>query len=545
MAAWLYPLTTIALGLFLLIVEVHDHGRTNDDKVRRERGQAVLQYLSNFDRAELPLDLEIRDKGDKLFGPLGGVLALSAGSLLAPLFGDVAQEKQLVFHTGLTLWFLLMFLSLCFLGRRCLGSTEAGLLCGLVLLAQPRIFGLATVNPSDLPAAATTCLAVLLLLRWLEQANWTRTIIACIPIGATAAIRPQNGVQLLPLLGCFLAAAFIAEARAARKGGRARRPFPRKFLFAAPFISYAFWILFWPDFWTEPLKGPLSVLQGFFDTGERYMQSTLWFGELLEGPVLYAFVYTLVTTPLWVLLPALLGLATQQKLSRPIWIALSCWFLISAGKHLTGLANHGGIRHFLDAFLPLSIFAAAGLAWLWQRLLGERSLIWLLVLFSPFLVLARSLHPFEGSYYNVLVGGPSGAAGLFDLEPNGSSMLPLLKRLRPLLEKDDVILVIGNKDLVVQVPLSHDPQYEAVHELIPQMLPALENSELRQRFFAGKRVIVLAIQSRSFGFLDQLIEDGVLEMKLSVGPAGLPLCMALEVKKESFYQRLSEALGEN
>ncbi|MFQ5506275.1 MAG: hypothetical protein ACE5F1_16015, partial [Planctomycetota bacterium] len=149
---------------------------------------------------------------------------------------------------------------------------------------------------------------------------------------------------------------------------------------------------------------------------------------------------------------------------------------------------------------------------------------------------ARSLHPFESSYFNLFCGGVRGAAGRLSLDPSGTLALSLMKKLQPLLEPEDVLLVVGNADLARQLPL---PENTLVLEVLPDRLAMLQSPESR-KILEERRVFVLAVQSRRWGFLDGFIDRGELAMLVQAGPLSLPVGMALRVARPAFLDRMHE-----
>ncbi|MEZ5989431.1 MAG: hypothetical protein R3F30_09965 [Planctomycetota bacterium] len=566
-----YLALTLGLAVFLLGFEVHGHGRTTDDGVQRRRGETMLAYLGSLDEAALPgWDLEDFSKGDKLYGPLGVTVAVAAGRVLGPLLGDPEEERWLPFHAGLTLWFLLLFWTTMRLGRHATGSVAGGALSGLALLAFPRVLGLATTNASDLPAAALAALALLALLAWDARRTAARALGLCAALGALAAVRPQNAALQVLVIGAVLVLLLRAERRGARAAGTAPRPLPWAWLALAPLVAYASWVLCWPDFWTEPLAGPWKVLQGYRANADRYVQGTQWFGEVTK-PALYPLVYLAVTTPLPVLamIGSALGLRPWRGDPRrtALVLGLCLWAAASVGKHLSGVANHGGIRHFLDAYVPLAILAALGalalatrlvaalpsrsagvvssrrLPWAWgleRARLAPGLALWATALFLPFAWLP---HPWEGSYFNLLIGGPDGAVGRLDLEPHGTGYVQLLRRLRPLLAEDDFVLVAGTKDLALQLRLPTDPDGRRMLEVLPTTLPLFAEPAVQARL-VQHRLWLLYSQDRAFGLADDLVADGVLAPRVAVGPEGLPVHLAFEVlRPAALWPRLGELFG--
>ncbi|PIE23032.1 MAG: hypothetical protein CSA62_09070 [Planctomycetota bacterium] len=544
-------LATALLAVFLFGHLIHGQGRTLDDGLRRARAEGMLAWLggagdevlpprltemTGLDREQMRERLVDLSRGDSLFGSFGSTVALFAGRLIAPWIGDPERERWLPYHAGLGLWFLLLFWSTGALATRLLGCRWLGLAAALLLVAQPRVLGLATNNPSDLSAAAATALSVLALARWGEQHSWGRALWICVCLAMTAAIRPQNTAHLLPvlLLGVFLLW---------RQARRSRATLPWAQLLAAPVLSFAVFIALWPEFWSAPLDGPLQLVRGFLATSERYKQATLWFGELELGPALYPLVYLAFTTPILVLLAFTAGLFRRSE-HRVLWWMLLAWLALSLGKHLSGLANHGGIRHFLDAFVPLSVFAAAGISLL-ARLTPRRWQAPLSASLALLLFVAAALqHPVEACFYNALCGGPRGMAGKLPLEPMGSLMLPLLLELEPQVQQDDILLVAGPKDLVDQLrlPLRHPEQQIVEIPSDPALLQAFEQHAAT--LLRGRRVWLLEVQARAWGRLDALIEAGILEQRIKLGPEGLPVARALLVRSPAFFPRAHEVYYE-
>jgi hypothetical protein len=444
--------------------------------------------------------------------------------LIARFAGDAGRQPHFEFHAGLTLWALLLFAAVQRLGLRCLGSALGGALAGLVLVAMPRVLGLMTVNPSDLPAVAAAAAAFVALAAWLERPRLGRCLAFTAWLAAVAAIRAQNGA--------LLAAAVIACLLASRIGRDRLRAHWRQ-VALAPLATFVIWIVLWPDFWFDPIDGALSLIRAYSTHQDRWLQGTLWFGTLAVGPPLYSLVWIGITTPLWLLAAAPPGAFCLRR--HPIFLALLVHLLVSVLKHLSGLGNSDGIRHFLDAYVPLAIFAAAGLLalarWMQPRLGPVLACLAALLAVAY----ARSRHPYESCWFNLLVGGTRGAAGRFDLEPDGSTTLLLVRALRPHLSGDCVLIVPGQTDLV-----RHEvPANVVVFEALPQSIGVLRLDASR-KLLAERKVFVVGVQDRRWGSYDRLLADRLLETVVSVGPDGLPLGLAMRVRDARFYERAEE-----
>ena len=524
---WIDLALVFVAAIWLLGFEIHEHGRTLDDKVQRERGAATLEYVTSLDPKWLPPeDLDDFSKGDRLYGPFGSATALALGRVIAPLIGDPVRDLHFEFAVGLTCWFLLLLFCTLRLGRHVLRNGLLAVLAASSLLALPRVAGLATCNPSDLPAAGGMAFAVLMLVRWIDERSWPRALALAFGLGMTAAIRPQNGALALPTLVAFLWPAL-------RRGVR----LPPAQLVAAPFLCFAFWILCWPDFWHAPFGGPISVVEGFLANSARYAQGTLWFGEGVTGPKLYPLVYLGITTPVSLLALALLGLLSLRR--HPLYWGFVAWFVISVGKHLSGAGNFGGIRHFLDAFVPFVLAVSAGVAWVTTSLRPKTRRVVIIAAMTLFVVTGQRLRPYQSSYFNALVGGPRGAAGQLDMEPNGASMLQVMRRLAPKLDDRSVLLVPGAADLVHQVVT---PKGLVVYELASGASKVLGSKQVRD-FLATRKVFVTFVQDRHWGLLDSAVKEGLLREVVACGPLDLPVGVAYEVLDARVYDRIIELFG--
>ncbi len=135
-----------------------------------------------------------------------------------------------------------------------------------------------------------------------------------------------------------------------------------------------------------------------------------------------------------------------------------------------------------------------------------------------------------------MVGGAKGAAGRFDLEPNGSLMRPLLLEALPSLESGDVLLIVGPTDLARQVKL---PEGCLVFEVLPDTVRSFRQ-KLVLREFAKRRVFVVAIQDRAWGRFEPFFERNELRLLHSVGPDALPLGIFCRVEDPAFYRSVGE-----
>lgn len=189
-----------------------------------------------------------------------------------------------------------------------------------------------------------------------------------------------------------------------------------------PVALLTFYILN-PALWLSPIDGFLTFLQLNFHRDELGLNlSTQFLGQLynLDHPLPWYntlfWVAVTVPVPLLILLVVeLIAIIRHPSVARfEILVAMNAAILLMV-RALPGVPVHDGIRLFLPAFGFIAILIGFGAARLWQRfgklgpicvmtfyLAAGSSLVW----FAPHWL----------SYYNLLIGGPSGAAAV-GMEP--------------------------------------------------------------------------------------------------------------------------------
>lgn len=148
----------------------------------------------------------------------------------------------------------------------------------------------------------------------------------------------------------------------------------------------------------------------------------IYFGQIYKYSLPWhnAWILLAITTPATILLAAavgmLWGLRRTKRDKLPLYFLLH--LLTLPALRMLPTPAHDGVRLFLPTFFFLSAFAgwgamaaAKGLAAVTLRRLDVcRAVIAALVLFPPLVSLVR-VHPYELSYYNILIGWTPGAWG--------------------------------------------------------------------------------------------------------------------------------------
>ncbi len=174
----------------------------------------------------------------------------------------------------------------------------------------------------------------------------------------------------------------------------------------------------WPYLWANPVSRFIEVLQHMSHNPK--VLPVLFNGSIYPSdklPLTYLPVMLAITLtwPVWLLFASglvvlwgrLKSKATDWRSFTPILL----WFFVPFVYALIVRPPiYDGYRHFLFLLPPAFILAGLSIQAVWERLRrGWGFSLVLLVLVAPGLVGLVKLHPYEYTYYNLLVGGTGGA----------------------------------------------------------------------------------------------------------------------------------------
>jgi hypothetical protein len=183
-------------------------------------------------------------------------------------------------------------------------------------------------------------------------------------------------------------------------------------------LSIAFMIATWPYLWENP---PVRFLQVFQFMSDNPTVLPVLFSDQLyrayELPRRYLsfylfFTLTEVTWPLFLI--GLFAAYRKLKNNQQYWIPtllMAAWFLIPfLYAVIRRPPDFDGMRHFLFILPPIFIFMGFAFELLFDKIKQQWVNIALVaVLLAPGMVGMVQLHPYEYTYYNVFIGGTSGA----------------------------------------------------------------------------------------------------------------------------------------
>jgi len=282
-------------------------------------------------------------------------------------------------------------------------------------------FYLANSKALHLDAALSTLmlLSALWMLVYLRERQ-RKYLAMSAALGGLALLTKMSALFLVPFLAFCLLTDLLPSLR--------RSPFVIRH---SPFAvrNFLLWLLvaagvcfvLWPSLWVQPAASlDLVIRRGVLrHAGGPRDQPLLYRGTLgVQDPGSRFYLDVLLFRTTFLTLPfALLGLASARVRRREEWLS----FLLLGGFALFYFAQMslGGWkdgRYMLPILLVLDVLAASGLVWWADRVHGLTRLppvILVGLLLAAQAAAALSHHPYYGTHYNALLGGPQAARRVF------------------------------------------------------------------------------------------------------------------------------------
>jgi hypothetical protein len=213
----------------------------------------------------------------------------------------------------------------------------------------------------------------------------------------------------------------------------------------------------WPWTHAAPLTRPFRALAEATNFSFHY--TLLFAGEAIDSGALprdYLLHYLAIVTPPLTLLLAAAGLLLAMRdgfrrdgSDRQLpALALLCWVGLPLGWVVMSRPNlYDGIRHFIFLLPALALGGGLAAAWIVRRVTAKlrtvSAIALTLALAAPLLSSVR-LHPYQSSYFNLLVGGVAGASRNYDVDYWASSYREASLWVREQLDQPATIAVACN-----------------------------------------------------------------------------------------------------
>ena len=289
-------------------------------------------------------------------------------------------------------------------------------------------FYLANSKALHLDATLSTLmiLSALWMLIYLRERQRRQLVVSAI-LGGLAILTKISALFLIPFWGFVLLvlASRITYPRAPRS------------LFVHLLSRFALWTLvalavfaaFWPALWVRPGDSLKFMIEEgvLLHTGGVRDQPLFYRGKLsVQDPGPGFYFDTLLFRTTFLTLPfALVGLLAiwyqrqEERVSLLLLVDFVCFFFIQMS-----LGGWKDGRYMLPVLLVIDVLAACGLVWWIDRLpvksVVQTGIVGVLLLAQAGVVLLH--HPYYGTHYNTLLGGPKAAERVFPLAEWGEGL---------------------------------------------------------------------------------------------------------------------------
>lgn len=452
----LFVLMSVPL-LFLIagIVTLPDYGINWDSFVHFSRGQSYLNYFltgkknyndlppltytkcnsgnsglflpkcpeNNFRRSYYQNDYynyEFWVVNDSGHPPLNDILAATSNYIFYQKLGilgdDVSHHLFIVFSSFVLITAVAFFV----FGE--LGMIPA-ITSSIILSAYPLFFSESHFNIKDPPEAVFFGLTLIFFYWGIVKNKWQYILLSSIAAGLALGTK-LNIVFAAAVAGIWLCHYLYSQLFPKFSLKKTLSFFAsRKNLLLSLFIylpvSFGIVYALWPYLWNDTLRHVFSILGYYSQIGTGTPADVAKY--IFHGWDLYPAYWIVVTTPVFVLAVALLGIvfvflsSKFKKLSFSILILF--WFLIPIIRaSWPNAVVYGGVRQIMEFVPAMAVLSGMGVYLLIEFVKKNKHinlfLIYLFVIsglsFSIYETVA--IHPNENIYFNQLVGGLSGAS---------------------------------------------------------------------------------------------------------------------------------------
>jgi 4-amino-4-deoxy-L-arabinose transferase-like glycosyltransferase len=398
----------LVVSASLIFPTLSDMGITYDEEFYFERSRSYLRWIyflrdhklkGIFDATVINRYWSATDHHPALAKILMGITWRLFNPLASQLFSYRFANAAL---------FLILQAALYVFALRNFGRMVA-LFSTFALLFMPRVFGHAHIAALDTPMTVMWFLCTCAFLRAMESVRWR--VYGAILYGL--ALNTKINAFILPLPLALWGLIYY------------RREAARNFLYWA-LIAPVVWFVTWPWLWRDTFSKLFEYLSFHFASPAHSTIPVYYFGQRYmysPAPWHYPFILSAVTIPATIFLVGLLGVIKVVRERNNVGLLVLFSFvmplLICALPHIS---KYDGVRLFLPAFPFFALLSGIGLKWMVELILASFSslrtnaffknaliITLITILLIPGALATCTIHPYELSYYNELVGGVTGA----------------------------------------------------------------------------------------------------------------------------------------
>ena len=380
-------------------------------------------------------------------------------------FGPVPVPEIAAALTPLAFLIALSIVGVYFLLRRLFDEATAAV-AAVLLALSPYYLAQSKILHLDALLATLMLLSALTLLLYRRE-HRTRHLLLSGALGGLALLVKTPALFLIPFVGLVLLVDVLRNPRSATctEPSQSIRNLQSTIcnLLLWLLIAALVYVALWPVMWVDPGEGLAAVKWGLTrHATTAHDTPTFFLGQMLHqdpGPLFYGVALLFRTGEVeltFLIAAAILGVAHLLRRRHLSATGVDALLLLAyAAFFLAGmcLGAKKMPRYVLPALLALDVLAAAGMV-AWARgLAGGRRRLALLLMALPLLIQAALIlprHPYYGTAFNWLAGGPTAAARSILTGEEGEGLAELAATLNARPDADQITVAAQLKHVFNQ-----------------------------------------------------------------------------------------------
>ncbi|MDZ4668999.1 MAG: tetratricopeptide repeat protein [bacterium] len=445
----------IMVCIFSMPILSQDFGSTWDEKAHNDYSQLAFNYITTFgsDTAALAEPTNSADYIRQAYRFYGEQLN-TISAFAYNWFGTGVYETR---HFINSIYGLIGIIFTSLIAFELAGWRAASMAL-LFMFFNPGWLGHSMNNPTDIPFATGFAFAgyfIIKVMRSLPKPRFRDLFWLAFGLGIGIASR-VGAFLIVAYLGLFLGVSFLDNIRRKKaKIGEMIIPYAKIFLIVA-IIGYIIGIAIWPYALDNPIKHPFQAFAKAAENAFYTNNVELFDGKrmymITDAPWYYVFKFMGMGNPLYLIIGLVLSIVLVSPLKKKIGIGnwLMLLFMIFFPIFYAEYSNinyYNGWRHYLFILPFLIPLAAVAFDYLFtlSKPIALTSALVLLGLFAKPTIWIAQNHPNEYVYFNELVGGLSGAYGVYETDYYSNSCREAAEWIAKQHPKDTLVIGINNE----------------------------------------------------------------------------------------------------
>lgn len=517
----LYRLLFAAFFLFACIAMPYfsqDFGITWDAKRHNQYGYQMLNYFTSFGSDSIALSATSPIQEFRYYGEHFNVISAFFNTYLGVL-GEFEMRHLLNALYGLL---AMLFAAL---AAKQITSWRGAFFALIIIFCSPVFFAHSMNNPTDIPFAAGSAMALYYLIKILQQLPkpaLSHLVLCGAGIGMAIGSR-VGGIIWYAYVGLFLGISWLLVVKKEGMPSTMKLIWPyARILLLIVIIGHLVGISLWPfaqqqpfTNWYEALKKStegayFTFNHELFEGARMYMANVPWY---------YLPKFIFINTPevVWVGIALVLSLLWVLKRNYKNWYAIGVVIFVAvfpiSYAEVQSMYYYNGWRHYLFVYPPIAILAACGWDGLGaltkNKISSYASLAGILLLCALPAFWMIQNHPNECVYFNAVSGGTKAAYGKYEMDYYSNSCREAAEWLAKQEPNKKMIVGINNEPLTASYyanKYNPDMEFRWMREYEEQKLP-WDYAILTSRTFSSKELEAGAFPPK--GTVYTVMADGV------------------------------------